>query len=235
MMSLADRLWAKVDKNGPTQPHMTTPCWAWLGTPNENGYGRLGQDAAHRVSFFVAHGRWPEPCALHRCDYRLCVRPDHLYEGTKKENALDREDRRRGNHATGARHGRRTRPELTARGEDHYNAKLTDVDAWCIRDLFAQGTLASALAEAYDITEVHVWQILHGTSRAAAGGPLVPQVGYRRGANHGNALYSSEQVASMRAEYAGKYGDIPRLAEKYGGGRLSVRRVVLGLTYKEAG
>jgi hypothetical protein len=35
----------------------------------------------------------PGFCALHNCDYALCVNPDHLYEGTKKDNAQDREER----------------------------------------------------------------------------------------------------------------------------------------------
>ena len=28
----ATEFWALVDKEGPTQPHMETPCWEWVGT-----------------------------------------------------------------------------------------------------------------------------------------------------------------------------------------------------------
>ncbi len=38
----------------------------------------------------MKHGRWPKHCVLHRCDVRLCVRDDHLFEGTKADNNRDR-------------------------------------------------------------------------------------------------------------------------------------------------
>lgn len=33
---------------------------------------------------------------LHRCDNTLCVNPSHMFEGTQKDNALDREAKGRG-------------------------------------------------------------------------------------------------------------------------------------------
>jgi hypothetical protein len=40
----------------------------------------------------------PGYCALHTCDWASCVNEDHLYEGTKKDNAQDREKRNPGCH-----------------------------------------------------------------------------------------------------------------------------------------
>jgi hypothetical protein len=43
---------------------------------------------------------------LHRCDTPACVNPDHLFLGTAKDNALDREAKGRGRwsrSASGAR------------------------------------------------------------------------------------------------------------------------------------
>ena len=60
--------WSKVNKKGPTMPHMKTRCWVWTGCIGTSGYGgfrfnRLTQ-GAHRFAFFLKHGRLPKPCGL---------------------------------------------------------------------------------------------------------------------------------------------------------------------------
>jgi hypothetical protein len=103
--SLEERFWAKVNKNGPTQAHMETPCWEWVGAVSE-GYGSIGMGSrskgtksAHRVSYHLAYGEY-EGCVLHRCDNRLCVRPDHLELGDKTANNRDAYKRGRIKHST---------------------------------------------------------------------------------------------------------------------------------------
>ena len=39
-MTIEERFWKKVDKNGPTLPHMETECWLWTGATNGK-YGRI--------------------------------------------------------------------------------------------------------------------------------------------------------------------------------------------------
>jgi hypothetical protein len=87
--SLEDRFWAKVDKSGE--------CWVWTGSRNWAGYGYLGavrghgrQLAAHRVSWELANGSIPEGLhVLHHCDNPPCVRPEHLFVGTRSDNLSD--------------------------------------------------------------------------------------------------------------------------------------------------
>lgn len=86
--------WKKVDRNGPTMPHMDTPCWIWTAYKNKFGYGRFAISKviymAHRVAFFMEN---KEPQAgsytLHKCDNPSCCNPLHLHTGTALENTED--------------------------------------------------------------------------------------------------------------------------------------------------
>lgn len=71
-------------------------CWLWTGAKNNQGYGvvntgkRGKTELAHRVAYRLAVAPLtPGKKILHRCDIPLCVRPDHLWEGTQSENMLD--------------------------------------------------------------------------------------------------------------------------------------------------
>lgn len=93
-MPLEERYWSKVEK--------TSTCWLWTSSVNTEGYGTFMLDGraqkAHRVGWALANGR-PAPrdkCVLHRCDQPLCVRPGHLFLGTKTDNYNDMMSKGRG-------------------------------------------------------------------------------------------------------------------------------------------
>lgn len=98
---LADRFWEKVDRNGPVPPHRPElgACWVWTRATNGGGYGKIGSGAggeaertllAPRVSWDLANGPIPDGLwVLHHCDNPPCVRPDHLFLGTAKDNTRD--------------------------------------------------------------------------------------------------------------------------------------------------
>lgn len=87
-------------------------CHHWTASTNKFGYGKIkagdsGWKLAHRVAWEFANGPVPKGLyVLHTCDNPGCVNPSHLYLGSYKDNAQDRERRDRGNHAKGSAHGR---------------------------------------------------------------------------------------------------------------------------------
>jgi hypothetical protein len=112
---IAARFWSKVNKAGRLTRQELGVCWEWTACLDKKGYGRItvalenGKQrvtGAHRVAWFLEHGRWPEPMALHRCDNPLCVRPDHLFEGDVVDNFYDMRAKGRERHPRGEHHPR---------------------------------------------------------------------------------------------------------------------------------
>ena len=129
-MKLIDRFEAKIARCP------MSGCWLWTGCVVSRGYGNItiaGKTMyAHRLSWELHVGPIPDgQCVLHRCDTPACVRPDHLFLGTKKDNAADRDFK--GRQAFAEKNGHYTRPERTPRGERCWKAKLTDADVIAIR------------------------------------------------------------------------------------------------------
>lgn len=138
--TLEKRFWAKVEKGDG--------CWLWTGATigrKKHRYGaiHIGRDASgsvwmgtHRVSWLLAHGPIPEgQIVCHHCDTPLCVRPDHLFLGTHRDNVHDALTK-----------GRRPR-------------RLSIDDVYAIREAFDRGEGSRALGERYGITRNYVWAI----------------------------------------------------------------------------
>jgi hypothetical protein len=97
--SLSERFWAKVDR--------TDECWIWLGSKRRD-YGLTFDQGRHRPATQVAWElTYSEPFptgmdACHTCDNPPCVRPDHIFPGTAKDNIQDA--KRKGRLSRGRTH-----------------------------------------------------------------------------------------------------------------------------------
>lgn len=157
-----DRFWSYVDKvSGPVAAGDLGQCWLWTGGRDRQGYGQVYVQGANgrrstraaRASFFLEHGRWPEPFALHRCDNPPCVRPSHLFEGTARDNIRDAVAK--GRQSRGPRHSEIMR-NSRVRGERNPLSKLTDAQVLEIR---ASTESQYLLAEKYGVDQAMIWRI----------------------------------------------------------------------------
>ena len=74
------------------------PCLIWRHRLDADGYGTLQLDGkpckAHRVAYEMSRGQIPAgKIILHLCHRRCCIQPAHLYAGTRRQNAEDRQVR----------------------------------------------------------------------------------------------------------------------------------------------
>jgi hypothetical protein len=95
--SLAEQFWTKVNMGGDG-------CWNWTASTMPSGYGCLRVEgktkSSHRTVWQLERGEIPHGlCVLHVCDNRRCVRPDHLFLGTRVDNIRDMEAKGRANRS----------------------------------------------------------------------------------------------------------------------------------------
>lgn len=145
---ISERFWSKVDK--------TKDCWNWTGAIGKGGYGIIGvgrsgegQILVHRLSWMLHNDMKEIPPGLlvcHNCDNRKCVRNDHLFLGTSKDNQRDMVSKGR-----------------SLRGEHHIMVQLSEEQIIEIRRLWTIGGLSQLeIAERFNTNKANVSQIVRG-------------------------------------------------------------------------
>jgi hypothetical protein len=145
-----ERFWSHVSK--------TRKCWTWSGFDTDYPRfwlaGKLVK--AHRLSWELANGPIPPGLwVLHLCDNKRCVRPDHLYVGTRADNLRDMRRKGRGFVPS------INRPASMPRGERNGFAKLTSEQVRMMRQRYAAGGVTYAqLGREFGTDEANVGSII---------------------------------------------------------------------------
>lgn len=155
-VKLRERFFGKTKISEEVRPGMDTPCLEWTGRRN-NEYGRtmigVSQVYAHRVAWELENGEIPTGmCVLHRCDNPPCVRPDHLFLGTRVDNNWDMYTK-----------GRQSMPPHP-RGSSHPRAKLTNDGVRMVFGLRKSGFSLNKIAIEVGVSKRQVGRILSGES-----------------------------------------------------------------------
>lgn len=94
------KFWERIEKSDG--------CWNWTAAKSKAGYGQIRSKGityyAHRLMWEELYGKIPKGYYIcHHCDNPACVRPEHLFLGTSKDNHQD--CMRKGRDNIGERNG----------------------------------------------------------------------------------------------------------------------------------
>ena len=143
------RFWAQVDKSLGHGPK--GDCWVWTGKLQSGGYASFchgrQSEMAHRYAYKTQKSNVPEGLFVcHACDNRACVRPDHLFLGTRRDNMDDCLAKKR--HA----HGERSAASV-----------LTEE---VVRAIRASKEKTGVLSRQYGVTRHAIWEARSGRTWA---------------------------------------------------------------------
>lgn len=132
-------------------------CWEFTGKADTDGYPRVKVfKKCYRLNRLVLAYKLkrdikPGYLACHTCDNRICLNPDHLWEGTSRDNAVD-----------AVMKGRLIAPGqfIDQRGEKNKSAKLTEEQVIEIRNLHEHGCLTSDLAAKFNVSSKSIQGIV---------------------------------------------------------------------------
>lgn len=165
-MTRLERFMQKVvKKTEVTSPNVNTPCWYWIGSTSGSGYGQFwnGERSMPAHLFLILiEGRkllnGQEGC--HKCDNKLCVRPSHIFLGTRTANMRDCVNKGRLNPQNGCMAMLKVRkPKL---GSSNHESKLTESDVQMVKSIKPAYGFGRLIARKLKVSETVISGIWKG-------------------------------------------------------------------------
>lgn len=131
----------------PDNPH---DCWIWHGAISDRNrplaFVKNRKIYASRIAYEIFIGPIPHGLfILHSCDNSLCINPEHLRPGTRREN-----------------NNERTAKGRTSHGSKHYKSKLTEPAVRDILHLFHEEHIPQQqLAKRFGVSYITIHDIIH--------------------------------------------------------------------------
>ena len=148
----------KIDRSGD--------CWLWTGATAGSGYGVVVLDGQNHYVHRIAADVGEDEYALHTCDVKNCLNPDHLYGGTPQDNIEDAVERGQipeggpGYFFDGHRSEAVSNSGADQSGEDHPASKFDQETVEEIRDKYSEAT-QSELANEYGVSRSTISRIVN--------------------------------------------------------------------------
>jgi len=154
-MNRHERFMAKVNV------HPGDMCWNWAGARSGSGYGQFWNGERNiPAHWFLLESRPPKGKeACHKCDNKLCVRPSHIFIGSRSDNERDKVSKGRHNTAPGCRAMLKVREQ---RGQNNHECKLTEAQAMEAKNCPRKRGAATALAKRLGVSLTVVCDIRDG-------------------------------------------------------------------------
>jgi hypothetical protein len=201
-------------------------CWEWLGSMNRYGYGQLSVNGtpmhASRLSLQIELDRElrHEEYACHKCDYKGCVNPAHLFVGSAADNSRDAMEK-----------------NLVAHGERQPSSKITAANASSIYVARAiKGESLKSVAGQFGVTTSSVTAIAQRKTwrRATESVAVATHYGLRIGERHGRHKLTREDAIGIYLDRVVNRLPYKQIAEKYKISRMAICDIVKRRTWIEA-
>lgn len=122
-----------------SQTKLENGCLIWQRGITPNGYAKVRYQGrsigGHRLALFYTTGIWGE-VALHSCDIKACINPEHLSWGTPAENSRDMVIKGR-----------------SAKGEQIRQSKLNTDQVLQIKERLAKGESLRSIGKAFGVSK----------------------------------------------------------------------------------
>lgn len=221
MTDFVQRFWSRVQKGDG--------CWIWTGSYSVRGYGaftwklngRWHTMNAHRAAWIIVNGPIQKGLFVcHKCDNRKCVRPDHLFVGTAKDNSADMVAKGRSRHS------------------DAHATKLTSDAVLQIVKLASEGKRNKDIARMFSITEDmigailrrKVWRYLQIPNETLS---LAVKAGHK-GIRNGRSKLTESQVLEIKKELRNPHypNKDKYMAKQYGVGPKVIWDIKMGIRWR---
>ena len=158
-MNRHERFMAKVNV------HPGGMCWNWAGSRSGSGYGQFWDGERNiPAHWFLLESRplkGKEAC--HKCDNKLCVRPSHIFIGTRSDNMRDMVSKGRHNPTAKAQACRNMlKIRCVKSGASNHQSILSDDDAATIKAIKPAYGRGVAVARHFKVSETVVSGIWTG-------------------------------------------------------------------------
>lgn len=129
-----------------------TGCWGWSGSISTAGYSLIFSNNktkwGHRFSYEIHK----EPIIdgnliCHHCDNPICTNPDHLFQGTTRDNVRDCMAKGR---------FKKVPDEFKAKGEQVSSSKLKEKEVIEIKKMIADGLKNTEIAKLFNVTHKNI-------------------------------------------------------------------------------